>query len=299
MSSKILVTGATGALGRLVLKYLVHKNCTAVRAGVHRQERAEYVKMSGVQTVPLDFGDFASIDRALEGIQTLFLLTPTVREQVEFTRRMVDRCRLWGVERIVKLSIFGADSLPGTQITRWHNRSEAYIQDSGIPFTFVRPNAMMQNFVRQVQPAGSFLYFPLGQSRISFVDSRDVAAFCAEVISSSESQGPILNLTGPSALTMEEVAQAITDVVGHHIGYIDTPEDTFAHFLESTGTQQWLANALAELYSLWREGEFDVTVTSDFERMMGRKPFSFRKFCTDYAAIFRAIIQQEHHTNMR
>ncbi|MFP4163594.1 MAG: SDR family oxidoreductase [Chitinispirillaceae bacterium] len=299
MAGKILVTGATGPLGRLVVKYLVHKDGVQVRAGVHRPEREEYIRMAGVEPVRLDFGDFSSIDRALEGTDTLFLLTPTVREQVEFTRRMVDRCRLWGIERIVKLSIYGVDSVPGTQITRWHHQAEAYIRDSKIPFTFVRPNALMQNFIRQVQPVGSFLYLPMGHSRVSFVDSRDVAAFCAQVISSPQFAGQTLNLTGPSALTMEEVAQTITDVVGHHISYIDTSEETVAHFLESAATPEWLANALVELYSLWREGDFDITITSEFEQVMGRKPFSFKKFCTDYAAIFKAIIQQEHHTNIR
>ena len=299
MAAKILVTGATGSLGRLVVKHLAHKG-KAVRAGVHSPEKAEYVRMAGVEIVPLEFGDFASIDRALEGIATIFLLTPAVREQVEFTRRMVDRCQLWGTERVVRLSIRGANLIPGTQITRWHHQSEMYIRDSGIPFTFVRPNALMQNFLTHVQPAGSFMYMPLDISRVSYVDIRDVALFCAEVICAAPDQvKSVLELTGPDALSMEQVAQVITEVVGHHIGYINTPQETIAHFLESAGNPEWLAFAMAELYSLWGQREFYEIDTSDFERMLGRKPHTFLKFCIDYAAIFKAIVQQEHRTKLR
>ncbi len=299
MAAKILVTGATGALGRLVVKNLVHRGM-AVRAGVHRAERAEYVKMAGVEPVPLEFGDYASIDRDLEGVETLVLIIPNVREQVEFTRRMVDRSRLWGISSILKVSVYGANLVPGSQITRWHRQSELYLQDSTVPFIIVRPNALMQTFVRQVQPANSFLYMPLGQSRVSYLDLRDLAAFCAEVVLNQQSYlGQVLELTGPAALTMEEVAQTITETVGHHIGYIDTPEETVAHFLESTGNPDWLSKALAEFYSLWRDREFDIAVISEFERLLKRKPHTFAKFCFDYGAVLKAIVQQEHHTNIR
>ncbi|MDG5814332.1 NmrA family NAD(P)-binding protein [Chitinispirillales bacterium ANBcel5] len=298
MAGRIFITGATSPLGRRVVQYLAHTD-REIRVAVHTHAKEEYVKMTGVQTVPFEYGDFATIDRALEGVETLFLLTPIAREQVEFTRRIIDRAQLWGVSHIVKISMMGVDDFPGIQFTRWHKQSEIYIEKSGIAYTFIRPNAMMQNFVRYVQPAGSFIYLPLDDAAVSYIDMRDVARFCAEVIlRAQEFQGCRFELTGPQALTPEDIAMTITKAVGYHISYIDISEETSLHVLESTGMAQWLAKGFVELYSLQRSGRFGET-TTDFEKIIQRKPHTFEAFVRDYSNIFKAIIQQEHHTFLR
>ena len=155
MKAKILVTGATGVVGSNIIKTLVRNNI-AVRASVHKPEKTNYIKAPGVEAVKLEFGDFATIDAALQGIETLLLITPFAREQVEFARRMIDRALLFGVEHIIDLSIMGAQQEPGTQFSRWHRRVEKYIQHSTNGFTIVRPNVYMQNFLRYLQPFGGF-----------------------------------------------------------------------------------------------------------------------------------------------
>ncbi|KMQ50936.1 hypothetical protein CHISP_2078 [Chitinispirillum alkaliphilum] len=298
MATKILITGATGPLGRKIVQYLTHMGQT-VRAGVHNSSKTEYVKSPDVQIAHLDYRNFTTIDRALEGIKTLFLLTPIAREQVEYTRRMVDRARLWGVSHIVKLSMMGVDEVPGIQFTRLHKQSELYIRESDIPYTFIRPNAFMQNFLSYFQPAGSFIYLPMNGTMVSYIDLRDVARFCAEVLMHVEEfEGNIFELTGPESLSAEQVTEIMTKIVNHHINYINVSQDTAEHILESTGKPQWLAEGFVEYCMLQRTGRFSE-VNTVYEEVLSKKPHTFEKFAHDYSTILKLLIQQEHHTFLK
>ena len=293
MASKILVTGATGSVGRVLIRELLKKG-KGVRAGIHTPDKSEYIKVSGVEAVPLEFGDYTTIDKALQDIKSLFLITPIAREEVEFARRMVDRSRMWGVEHIVKLSMLNAASMPGTLFTRWHNQAENYIEESGIPYTFLRPNIYMQNFLRYVQPSGSLIAMPLNGAKVSYIDVRDIAAVGAEVlVGGKEFFGKTLELTGPDAITMDDVANALSEEVKSHLGYIPISDDVGRHILESIGTPHWLVEGMLELYTMERE-RMNCKVTSTVEDITGKKALAFDRFANDYAETFKAIVQHEH-----
>jgi uncharacterized protein YbjT (DUF2867 family) len=293
MAAKILVTGTTGSVGRVLVRELIKKG-KDVRAGIHTSDKSEYIKMSGVERVSLEFGDFSTIDKALQDIKSLFLITPMAREEVEFARRMVDRARMWGVEHIVKLSMLNASCMPGTQFTRWHKQAEDYIAESGVPYTFIRPNVFMQNFLRYVQPSGSLVAMPLNNAKISYVDVRDIAAVGAEVlVSGGDFFGDTLELTGPDAITMDDVTDVLSKEVKSHIGYIPISEDVARHILESAGTANWLIEGMLELYAMERE-LMNSKVLHTVEEITGKKALAFDQFARDHAEAFKAIVQYEH-----
>ncbi len=298
MAGKILVTGATGSVGKVLVNEIV-KRGKEVRAGIHTPDKYDYIKTSGVEAVPLEFGDFATIDKALQDIKSLFLITPIAREEVEFARRMIDRARMWGVEHIVRLSMLNADDMPGTQFTRWHRLAESYIEESGIPYTFIRPNAFMQNFLRYIQPSGSFIAMPLDNQKVSYIDVRDIGAVGAEVLMGGKDFfGCTLELTGPDAITMDDVTNALSSEIRSHIGYVSISEDTARHIFESIGTADWMAEGLLELYNMQREGNNSI-VTSTIEDILDRKPIPFDKFTRDNMNVFIAIVKHEHHSSFR
>jgi uncharacterized protein YbjT (DUF2867 family) len=293
MTAKILVTGATGSVGRILVRELI-KKCKDVRAGIHTSDKSVYIKMSGVETVSLEFGDYATIDNALQDIKSLFLITPIAREEVEFARRMIDRARVWGVEHIVKLSMLNAASVPGTQFTRWHKQAENYIEESGIPYTFLRPNVFMQNFLRYVQPSGNLVAMPLNNAKVSYIDVRDVAAVGAEVLACGKDFfGKTLELTGPDAITMDDVADVLSKEVRSHVEYIPISEDVARHILESAGTPYWLLEGMLELYKMERE-LMNCKVYSTVEDVTGKKALAFDRFARDHVEAFKAIVQHEH-----
>ncbi|NLW31240.1 MAG: SDR family oxidoreductase [Fibrobacter sp.] len=298
MAAKILITGATGAVGRELVRELVQRGKN-VRCGIHQHQKSEYIKMTGVEGVSLEYGDFATIDRALQEIETIFLLMPFAREQVEYARRMIDRAALYGVNHVVYVSMLGAQEYPGTSFTRWHYRIEKYLEKSSIPYTILRPNMYMQNFVRYVQPSGSFIYLPLNSARVSYIDVRDVASVAAEIIlAQKEHFGNTYELTGPDSLTLDDIADILTSVIGTHIGYINISTETARHIMETLGTPQWMAEGMLELYSLQRAGK-QSNVSDITEQITNRKPNNFEQFARDYSTIFKAIIEHEHHIKIR
>lgn len=296
MAAEILVTGATGTVGRVLVRDLVHQG-VEVRAGIHTPDKLDYIKMSGVEPARFDFTDNLTIDKALQGISTVVLVIPFAREQVEYTRRIVDRMRLFpDVKQVIKLSMLGADDEPGTKFTRWHREGEKYIEYSGIPFTFVRANSFMQNFMKYVQPSGNFIYMPLDNCKVSYIDVRDVAMVLAEItINRNQHLGKIYEITGPESLTMDTIAEILTRVTSNHIGYINISEETSRHAFESIGTPSWLVEGMLELYAMQRTNRCAI-VTSDVEDITSSKGITFDRFAHDFSTIFRALVQLEHHT---
>jgi len=293
MAAKILVTGATGSIGRALIRDLLNRG-KEVRAGVHTPEKFEYIKTTGVELAHLEFGDNLTIDRALVDIDSLFLLTPFAREQVEYERRVVDRALLSGVKHVVKLSIVGAQDEPGTQFTRWHGQAENYLKYSGLPYTIIRSNIFMQNYIRFVQPTANFIYLPLDNALVSYVDVRNVAEAISEIlIAGKEHFGKIYEITGPQSLSADDIAQILTSVTNHHISFINIPEETALHVLESIGTPVWMARGMLELYSLQRLGR-NSFVSHFYEDLLAKKPLSFERFAYEFANVFKAIIQHEH-----
>lgn len=295
MAEKILVTGATGILGRVLIKELYERQRKEIRAAYHTEHFPEKLKGYCSEQIKLEYGDFATIDRALQGISSLFLLTPFAREQVEYARRMIDRALLFGVDHIVDLSILGANQEPGTQFTRWHRRIEKYLENCDVGYTIIRPNFFMQNFLRYAQPAGGFIYLPIEHAKVSYIDVLDVARVAAEVlIAGKEHFSKTYELTGPEALSVDDVAHIISMAVGSHIGYIPISEETAAHIMESLGIPSWMVKGMMELYALQREGKNSV-VNTTVETLVNRKPVSFEEFVYRNTNLFKDIIHHEHH----
>src|SRR5262245_19258971 len=224
MPITVLVTGATGTIGSQVVRHLIELLDVVVRAGVH-DITAAGVLPSAVIRVPFDFTSEATMRAACEGVDRLFLLTPTNAHQVDFGRAAVQSARRAGVGHIVRLSALGADTEPGIQIGRWHRAVEQAIQESGVPWTFLRPNNLMNNFLNFYPPdASGVIHLPFGTGACSWIDAADVGAVAAGVLTREGHEDAAYALTGPAALTIDDVATALTKVSGRAIRYVDVPE---------------------------------------------------------------------------
>jgi uncharacterized protein YbjT (DUF2867 family) len=199
MNKPILVTGATGTIGRDVAKRLSQKGAP-VRAGVRDQAKARKQFGPEIALATFDFKDAASFADALDGVEKLFLLPPLMPNQVEVTNGFVDAAKHAGVRHIAKLSAVGADTDPPFTFGKWHAAGEQYIRKSGLVFTFFRPNSFMQNFITYFPPRGGVIYLPRGNGKASFVDTRDIAAIAAQVLTTDGHEGkPIRSRARPSS----------------------------------------------------------------------------------------------------
>ncbi|MBI5492335.1 MAG: SDR family oxidoreductase [Deltaproteobacteria bacterium] len=287
MAAKILVTGSTGTVGSLLIKELSKK--TPVRAAVHTLSKAEGIKGPNVEIAVLDLKRKDTLDAALKGIERLYLLTPFTPDQAELAKTFIDAAKRSGVRYIVKQSAMGADSEPGITLGRLHRQVERYIEDSGIPYAFLRPNSFMQNFINffgsSIRSEGK-IYLPLGQGKVSYIDARDIAATAAEVLTKEGFQGRAIELTGPEALSVADVAGAFSEALGRQVIYVDVTPEAARGGMKAAGMNEWSINALMELHDINKKG-YASKVTEQVEEITGRRPLSFRQFALDNARLLK------------
>jgi uncharacterized protein YbjT (DUF2867 family) len=280
----ILITGASGNVGREVLKQIAQTGAH-VRAAFQSSSKA--AARAGVEITIVDYNQPDTLRAALKDVDRVFLVGPPTAELPALERKVVDVIAQSEVQQLVKLSAMG-----GREATfpRQHAESEDYILDSGVRYTFLRPNGFMQNIVNYNAPTISTqnaFYGTEGDGRVSQIDIRDVAAVAVKVLTEDGHVGKAYTLTGPESLNNTEIAQMVSDVLGRQIRFINLPPGELKQALLSAGIPEWNANALLDLQRLYREGKA-AAVTRDAEEILGRKPTSFAKFLQDYRDAFQA-----------
>jgi uncharacterized protein YbjT (DUF2867 family) len=286
MSKSVLVTGATGTIGRDVAKRLSEKG-VSVRAGVRDQAKARNQFGSDIALAPFDFENAKTLSGALEGAEKVFLLPPLLPNQLEVMNVFVDAAKRAGVRHIVKLSAIGVDDETQPMAIKWHGANEQHIRESGVVFTFLRPNSFMQNFFTYFPPRNGAIYLPWGNGTASFVDTRDIASVAAKVLTSDGHEGKIYTLTGPATLGIAEVARILSEMTGREFNYVDVPEAVARDGMLQAGVPQWQVDLVMELHAVNKLNRWSA-VTSDIEKVTGTPPTDFTQFARDHVEKFRA-----------
>jgi uncharacterized protein YbjT (DUF2867 family) len=281
----ILITGASGNVGREVVKQIAETGAE-VRACFQSLNKAAAVP-SGVETVRLDYNQPETVRAALTGVDRVFLVGPPTAELPALERMAIDVIKQSHVRQVVKLSAMGGRE---AIFPRQHAESEDYIQSSGVPYTFLRPNGFMQNMVTYNGPTintQNAFYGSVGDGRVSHIDVRDVAAVAVKTLTENGHAGSSYTLTGPEALTNREIARILSGTLGREIRYIDLPAPQLKQALLAAGVPEWSVDALLDLERLYREGKA-ATVTRDVEQILGRKPIGYSQFLRDNKNAFEA-----------
>jgi uncharacterized protein YbjT (DUF2867 family) len=235
-----------------------------------------------------------TIANALDKVDKLFLQTLLVPDMTDITSNLIKEVKRSDVKHIVKLSAMGADSEPESTVLRLHGEEEKIIEESGIPYTFLRPDAFMQNFLTQfgytIRTQNAF-YAPAGDSKLGFVDARDIAAIAARILTKNNGGGrqhlnKAYDITGGDSLSYSQAAEILSTGVGKKISYIDVTEEDARKGMKQMGADDWLVNIVLELFRIIRGG-YGSQITTVVEQITGRKPTSFGQFAKDYAKFFR------------
>src|SRR6476646_8824234 len=286
MSKPVLATGATGTIGRDVARLLSGKG-VSVRAGVRDQAKARKQFGADIALVPFEFENEKTFSEALEDVEEVFLLPPLLPNQLEVMNRFVDAAKRAGVRHIVKLSAIGIDDETRPTAVKWHSANEQHIRESGVAFTFLRPNSFMQNFITYFPPRNGAIYLPWGNGTASFVDTRDIVSVAAKALTSDGHEGKIYALTGPATLGIAEVALILSEVTGREFKYIDVPEAAARDGMLQAGVPPWQVELVMELHAVNKQNRWSA-VTSDVEKVTGTSPTDFAQFARDHADKFRA-----------
>lgn len=282
----ILVTGATGHVGSELVRLLAEAGVPA-RALVHSQDKAATIQRLGLETAVGDFEQPDTLDAAMAGCDRLFLLSPPNPRQPEQEQHVIDAARRAGVAHVVKLSVQGADPDAGLLFGRWHGQIERCLAESGPAHTVLRPNYFMQNFLMSAQSVvdQGVLYGMTGDGRVSYIDTRDIAAVAAHVLTTVGHQGAQYTLTGPEALTATEVAERLSAATDREVHYVDVGPDGFRQAMAAAGLPDWLVGALVDGNMLLAAGH-GGQVTDEVARVIGRPPRTFARFATDHRVSF-------------
>jgi uncharacterized protein YbjT (DUF2867 family) len=280
----ILITGASGNVGREVLKQIAASGAK-VRAAFQSASKAAAAP-SGVEIVTMDYNQPQTLQAALKGVERVFLIGPPTPDLPALERRAVDEIKRSGVKHVVKLSAMGGR---GAIFPGQHADSEDYIKSLGLTYTFLRPNGFMQNFVTYnaatINTQNTF-YGAQGGGKISHIDLRDIAAVAVKTLTGDGHEGKAYTLTGPEALSNAEVAEVLSEDTGREIRYVDLPPEQFKQALVGAGMPEWSASALLDLQQFYGRGGASA-VTREVEQLLGRKPTSFEQFSRDYAPAFQ------------
>jgi len=283
----ILITGATGNIGKELIKILSAQQIpfrTMVRSirGLEALTASE-----STEVVIGDFNDAKTVADALKDVDRAFLLTPSSEDAETQQSMFVDVANRCGVKQIVKLSQWAADADSPLRFLRYHAVVEQKIRDSGIAYTFLRPNLFMQSllaFRETIATQGKF-FAAAGDAKISAVDVLDIAAVAAAALTWEGHEGKIYNLTGPEALTHQEMAEKLSNTLNRQIQFVDVPPEAMQEALINAGLPLWQADGLIEDYAHYRRGEASAAMTG-VQDATGNPPHSFEDFACDYVPAF-------------
>jgi len=281
----IVVTGSTGTIGSELVRLLAEAGADT-RAVYHRAETT--ARPAHVSFLRADLADPRQAEDALAGATSLFLLTgnePGFR-QVQITT--VEAAQRRGVRHLVKLSALGASDHSKSGIGRDHWTVEQALQRTTIPWTILRPHAFMQNWLKDVAAsvrADNTIYSTIGNGRVPFIDTRDIAAVAAQVLLHPDAHiGKKYVLTGGEAVGFADLAAELTRVTGRAIAYRPISMEEARARLTRLGQPAALIDTTLAIAVYQRDGGPTAMVSPSVARILGRPPRTIGGFARDYAA---------------
>jgi uncharacterized protein YbjT (DUF2867 family) len=279
----ILVTGATGNVGREVVRALLTRG-HRVAAADHSAERARAMFGGEAEVRRLDFLDRGTWSGALAGARHLFLLRPPAISKVEESLHpFVDAARAQGVDHVVFLSVAGAEKnrlVP-------HRKVEDHLRARGAHHTNLRPGFFAQNLCaayRQDIVGADRIYVPAGHHPVNWIDVRDVAEVAALVLGEPERhRGQSYTLTGPGPVPWSEVTGALSEVLGRSIHYEAASIPGYMLHLWRHKTPGGAILVQTVLHALLRVGQ-GATEDPTLERLLGRPARDIRAYIRDHAS---------------
>lgn len=245
----IVVTGATGQLGRLVIAALLKKvPAASIVAAVRNVEKAKDFEALGVQVRYADYSVPASWDAALKGAEKVLLISSSeIGQRANQHRNVIEAARRSGVQLLAYTSVLRTDTSP-LGLAAEHKETEALIQASGVPFVVLRNGWYTENHAAGVPSALAHgaVYGCAGDGLISAAARVDYAEAAVAVLTMDNQAGRIYELAGDTAYTLTELAAEISRQSGKEIGYVNLPQAEYKELLLNVGLPEVVAELLSD-----------------------------------------------------
>lgn len=267
----VAVTGASGQLGRLVVEALLGREAGPVVAVVRDPGKVADFAERGVQIRQADYGDPAALDRALEGVDRVLLVSGNeFGARVEQHANVVRAAERAGVQLLAYTSIPAAEGNP-IILAQEHRATEELLTRSTVPYVLLRNSWYWENYLDAAASAveSGVLYGSAGGGVVSAAARADYAEAAAVVLTSEGHAGRSYELGGDEPLTMTDLARVISEVAGTSVRYQDLPRNEYAEVLEKAGMPADFASVYADSDTGIGAGWLEVT-GGDLQKLIGR-----------------------------
>ena len=285
MSDTLLVTGASGQFGRLVIKHLVETQGVApgsiVAASRDPSKLADFAA-KGVKTVAADFENPASLEAAFKGVDRLLIVSTDALDGTDRRLRQhqaaVAAAKAAGVGHIVYTSM----PMPEEALVTFapdHLGTENAIKATGIGYTILRNSWYMENLFASIPNAlkSGHWYTAAGEGKASYVSREDLARAAAAVLASDDTTNKTYTLTGVEALTVNEIAALASEIMGKKIEVVHVPDEGLKQGMIAAGVPAFVAPTFVSFDTNTRAGKL-ATVTDSIEKLTGKAPITLKTF---------------------
>lgn len=284
MARRILVTGATGTVGGAVMRLLkadADRGSIELVGAARSESGAARLRRDGFNPAAFDFDDPATLRPALRGVDGVFLLTGYSVDMLVHSKRLLDAARAEGVRHVVHLGALAADDTPHAHFA-WHQLIERAIEGMGFDWTHLHPNFFMDTVWAGFARRPDRLVHFVGDRRVSFVSSDDMAAVAAAALRDPSTHSGKSYPLAVEALTFAELAAILSAATGKAVEYHPRPASDLRAVMERQGAEMTYAGSLADGIMQIERGEMPQAdaVFDTVEKVTGRPPVLWRDFAT-------------------
>jgi uncharacterized protein YbjT (DUF2867 family) len=277
-----LIVGASGTVGSEIVTLLKQQG-QRVKAITSKRGA---LTTEGIDKVYVDLLTGEGRRQAFHGVDRAFLLSPGgYADQYRVLAPLIQEAKRSGLEKVVLMTALGANANDASAM----RRAEIDLEKSGVPYNIVRPNWFMQNFNTfwaEGIRAHAKIQLPAGNAKVSFIDSRDISAAAASLLTNDAFTNRAFDLTGPAALDHAQVAQAISNATGKAVMYQDIEPAALKGGLRDAGLAEDYVDFLLLIFGFLREG-YNARITDSVQTLLGRPARGFNEYARDYRDAWR------------
>jgi uncharacterized protein YbjT (DUF2867 family) len=271
-----LVIGANGTVGSELVRLLDERGHAVVKA-------TSKAVTDTAREVQVNLATGAGLAQAFAGVEQVFLLTPPgFAQQDALLIPTIDAAKAQGVRKLVLMTAMGANADEAAPL----RKAEVHLLQSGLAYNIIRPNWFMQNFntfwIQGILEHGK-IFLPVGTAKGSFIDTRDIAAVAAELLSSASRDNQEFDLTGSVALDHDAVAKVLSAETGKNITFQAIPAEAMRSGLLGAGVPAPYAEFLLLILGYFKAGYSERT-TDAVQTILGRAPGTLAQYAKDYRA---------------
>lgn len=290
----ILVVGATGTIGRDVVAKLTELGVPFRALSRNPTQAKTLPGFDKAEVVAGDAANASSLRAGFDGIEKILLVPPSGAEWNKGEANLIEAAKAAGVKYVVKVSTLGIDPKAAGTACTYHAQGEKKLMESGIPYTILRANSFMQNFLHHHAPnirSNNCFVHCMGKAQMSMVDTRDIAEIAVRLLTYPE-PNPCLGCTYPmlgrEPLSHDDAARVLSAVLGREIRSLEVSTEDYKQALIGAGLSAFDATELASTSSseFFRDGTAAVAVNI-VQEFLGRPARTFEEFVRDHADRFQ------------